>query len=117
MEEVTTGEMMGPTQGVGEAMAITQGTIMPKLQTITEVVVVVAATTEETTTEEGAGVVMATETAMVATTTTRTVNSSKAMVAAEVVSGMILHHIRARAEVEVVAADMEAVVVAEVATT
>ena len=86
---------MGPTQGVGEAMAITQGTIMvsshhlsntmcpiqwvsklyipshpplnsqPKLQTITEVVVVVAATTEETTTEEGAGVVMATETAMV----------------------------------------------------
>ena len=85
---------MGPTQGVGEAMAITQGTIMvsshhlsntmcqihwvsklyipshpplnsqPKLQTITEVVVV-AATTGETTTEEGAGVVMATEIAMV----------------------------------------------------
>ena len=42
----------------------------------------------------------------VVTTTTRTVNSSKAMVATEEVSGMILHHIRARAEVEVVAAGM-----------
>ena len=42
----------------------------------------------------------------VVTTTTRTVNSSKAMVATEEVSGTILHHIRARAEVEVVAAGM-----------
>ena len=37
-------------------------------------------------------------------TTMRTVNSSKAMVATEEVSGMILHHIRA--EVEVAAAGM-----------
>merc|ERR1719450_1993246 len=85
-------------------MAIMQGTIM----TITEVVVV--AMIEEITTEEGV-VAMATETVMVGMTTTRTVNSSKAMVATEGVSGMILHHIHPNhIRAVVVVADTGAVV-------
>lgn len=102
-EEVIIGEMMGPTQGVGEVMAIMQETIM----TITEAVVV---TTGEIITEEGVGVVMATGTVTVVMTTMRIVNSSKEMVATEEVSGMNHHHIRE--EVVVVVAGMEAVVVA-----
>merc|ERR1719209_2690021 len=95
-EEVIIGEMMGPTLGAVEAMAIMQGITM----TITEEVV---AMTGEITMEVEGVVDTTTGTTMADMTTMRTVSSSKATAGeAEEVSGTTLHHIRA--EVEVVAA-------------